>query len=421
MNNDIILNKINGFGYNSVGPVVYDYTCWILHECEKRNIKKVYFLARDGCVLHKIAKKICKEHKLDIECRYLYCSRFSLRTPTYHFIGEEAFKLIFVRGYHTTPETLLQRVALDEESREQIYAEVGIENKDEELSPTRFKELSTKLRNNNLFRSKVYERSRKAYESTIKYFKQEKVFDDDNFVIVDSGWTGSIQRSFRQLFESQGFTPKITGFYFGLYKKPKVKEDGEYLTYYFNANSNLKHKIMFNNTLLECMLFANTGMTIGYDDSEEKIKPIFKKYDNWMKKIATSQMEGVLRYTEEHISNFYEYSYKAAIKDNYKLLKKIMVYPTQSEIDIFNNFYFCDDVSESYHMLMVDKENKKALKTCMFLPCLFRKIFHFNTETPSRLYWPYGVINCCSKILRPWYRLNVMAWDFVRFVFKSKK
>ena len=85
-----------------VAPVLYGYVCWVLKEAEKRGICTLYFLSRDGYILRKIAQQICEKKKMRIECRYLYCSRASLRMPAYHLIGEEAYRLLFQGGYHVT-------------------------------------------------------------------------------------------------------------------------------------------------------------------------------------------------------------------------------------------------------------------------------------------------------------------------------
>jgi len=95
------------------GPMLYDYVWFILEEAKKRNIYRLYFLARDGYLLRKIACEICKKNGLSIECKYLYVSRMSLRIPTLHFIGNEGLDVLFFGGYEITLELLLQRINLD--------------------------------------------------------------------------------------------------------------------------------------------------------------------------------------------------------------------------------------------------------------------------------------------------------------------
>lgn len=61
-------------------PVLLDYVQWVLKEAQARNITTLYFLARDGFVLREIAERVCMKDRIPIHCRYLYCSRASLRS-----------------------------------------------------------------------------------------------------------------------------------------------------------------------------------------------------------------------------------------------------------------------------------------------------------------------------------------------------
>jgi len=72
LNFDDISSFMLEYSHRVVGPVMYRYTAWVISEALKRGFKKLYFLARDGFVLHKIAKKICENMNIDIQCEYLY-------------------------------------------------------------------------------------------------------------------------------------------------------------------------------------------------------------------------------------------------------------------------------------------------------------------------------------------------------------
>ncbi|MFR1474267.1 MAG: hypothetical protein ACLSB9_00195 [Hydrogeniiclostridium mannosilyticum] len=61
------------------------------------------------------------------------------------------------------------------------------------------------------------------------------MLDGDPVAVVDTGWTGSIQRSLRQLLRSAGGNGGISGFCFGLYQEPKDPADGDYMAWYFSG------------------------------------------------------------------------------------------------------------------------------------------------------------------------------------------
>ncbi len=56
------------------GPMLYAYVTWILQECQKRDIRRLYFIARDGYVPKKIADDIITQDWLPVETKYVYCS-----------------------------------------------------------------------------------------------------------------------------------------------------------------------------------------------------------------------------------------------------------------------------------------------------------------------------------------------------------
>ena len=406
------------FAYEQVSPVLVEYTKWVLLECQKIKINKVYFLARDGFVLREIAQAICKKNNIDIDCRYLYVSRYSLRMPTFNLIGEEAYKMLFIKSYYYTLESILKRAGLDKNEIGQIACELKEQDIHKNLSKSEFQELTSKLKNSDTFNKILEKNSREAYDNIIRYFEEQKLFEEDKIVIVDSGWTGSMQRSLRQIADAYGYKGKITGFYFGLFTKQK-EEDGEYLTYYFSANKNKKHKIMFNSNLFECMLSANHGMTMGYKLQEDKMVPVLNDYENKeMLKFINIQIDNIKKYALENIDKLTisDFNLKKSIKFTYKKLKRIMIYPTKEEVKMLSNFTFCDDASEGYFMPLADKNQTKELKAQMLIPRLFKFVFGKKKKN-NPIFWPYGVIAFQPKVLRPWYRLNIMIWDFLRFTF----
>ena len=213
-----ILNDIRRYAKRIVGPVALAYTKWIIHEAEKRNITRLYFLARDGYLLYKIAKRICSTGISNIECRYLYCSRASLRAPTYHLIGKEAYELLTLGGYYATPKTILMRASLNDGEIDEICDILGVKDKNKVLSDKELSSFRALLAECDLYKNAVIKKSRPTYEPTISYLRQEGLFECDSVAIVDSGWTGSMQRSLRQLLESAGYKGRLIGFYFGMYR-----------------------------------------------------------------------------------------------------------------------------------------------------------------------------------------------------------
>ena len=408
------------YGKRVVGPVMLPFTVWIIEQAERKGIKKIYFLARDGYLLFEIARRICAYRKNGIECRYLYCSRQALRNPTYHLIGAEALELLTLGGYYATRKSVLRRAPISEGELNAILESLYIEKPDAPLSPKELEEFKSQLKGSNLYKTAVNEGSKKAYEATLGYLRQEGLFEDKTVAIADSGWTGSMQRSLRQLLESDGFNGRICGFYFGMYASGKEKKDGEYNTFYFDSISGAKRKATFNNNLFECMLSAPHPMTTGYAQRHKgEFYPVFAPdASGAQRKMIKAQIEGAIEYAEEKLAVMQPFVYKKEVKEVYRLLKRYTVYPTRRFAQTYGSFAFCDDVTEGYYIPLADLSQKKLLKKYMFIPRLMRKLFSLKAEASGELYWPYGVIALCPAPLRPWYRLNVRAWEILKAYLK---
>ncbi len=418
MSGDII-SEMRGVSREYVGPIMYEYCHWILHEASQRKIKRIYFLARDGYLLLQIAKIICERKYPETECRYLYCSRASLRMPTYHIIGDEMYDLLLLGGYYLTPKTVLQRGGISEEQLYEILEELSISDENAVLGEAEFKEFSKKVRKSEKYKNAVLKISKASYPAAVGYLRQEGLFECDRVAVADSGWTGSMQRSLRQIMRSDGYTGGFIGFYFGMYSKPNDTDDGEYLTYYFNAKNGAARKALFSNNLFECMLSAPHGMTTGYKYENDRYFPVLTECSNdETLAIVQSQIDTAVKYSIEMETSDLKFNYKKSLCKCGKLLKKIMVYPTRKQVELYGNFLFCDDVTEKYHLPLAACDSS-LLEDYLFIVRVFRKVFHIKSKrtSPAPL-WIYGTIAFQPRYIRWWYRANVYVWEWLRNILR---
>ncbi len=414
---DGLKNKTREYAYQNIGPVVYEYTLWVLNELCRLGIKKVYFLARDGCLPYKIACELCKSQFSGIEPKYVYCSRLSLRTPTYHLIGDEAFRLLTLNGYLVTPRSVLKRALLNESTQSKILLELGIDNADRPLGKRELDIFRAKLSKNELYKSEVYRISKEAYDPAIKYFKDMGLFNESRIAIVDSGWSGSMQRSLRQLLESAGYRGKIYGFYFGMYDLPKERCDGKYFTFYFSKKEGLLRKVNFNNNLFECMLSAPHPMTVGYVIKDNRACPVFaSEASKEMAELIDAQIDSVLDYVKSQLHvPAVQFNKRRSVSICYRILKRAMTRPTVCEAEIYSHFMFCDDVTDAAEVALSAKEYESRLRHYLFIPRLIKRVFKQDKREAS-LMWVHGVIAYLNKYKQIWYRLNVFLWNIIKFL-----
>lgn len=417
------IDNMKNFAKDYAYPVALSYTSWILNDCVKNGHKKIYFLARDGYILYEIAKRICKEKKLDIDCRYLYCSRFALRLPSYFFMSEkELDENLFTFSSAFNPMTIFKKINADSEQIKKLSNCLEIEDINKKMIFSEYQEFIKKLKNSKEFTEILQKNSKKAFENAKNYFKQEKLFQDEEVVFVDLGWVGSMQHCLKLLLNQSNYSGKLKGYFFGLFNN-LPQSDGEVKTFYFSHNKNKWRKILFNVNVFECMFSANHGMTLYYEKNEQnKFVPVLNEHNHTeMNELLKTQIDEIISQTENNLQNINieTFDYKKEVKKLFALLKKCMVYPTKEICEIFSNYVMCDDTTENYHYPLASKELSKSLKSQMLFPRIFNKLFKRKT-TPQPILWTYGVIAYQPKILRPWYRLNIKLVSYLSFTINKK-
>ena len=264
-------------GTNVVGPLWFGFAEWCLDEAQKRGIKRLYFVARDGQIFHKVASEIARQRGIAVECRYLYGSRQAWHLPGLAQLDEDAFKWIFNRQRYLTAEQVFKRVGLEPKVFKAELDAIGIleDGWTTDLSIEQTERLRELLRTPQLLEA-VQQRVAEARELAIRYLQQECVLDGTPYALVDIGWHGNMQRSFGALLradESRKNLP-VTGMYFGLQRRPPDTALDQYVSCWPGTPRELWALRNLNAALLEMMAAADHGTVLGYRDDGGVIRPI---------------------------------------------------------------------------------------------------------------------------------------------------
>lgn len=348
--------------YNRIfAPALLDFVEWVLKETQNSGIRRLYFLARDEYQMYLTADFLCKKRELDIDCRYLYGSRYAWRMPQFALMGKTCLDMLCRGGIDVTFEKVMKRGGLTDEEAALVAEEVGFaQDYKKVLSYADVQQLKKPLEESRYFLSMVYEHSKDAYETTIGYLRQEGLFDDVPYALVDSGWTGSLQQTLTQLLDCAGCKKQMEGFYFGLYELPKGVGKNGYHTYYFGPDYGMKRKVYFSNCLYEAVYSAPHGMTVGYElcgngAETQKYCPVFYNKQN-LNQLRMEQEEKWLKdYLKGNVTG-------QGAKHTYQLFKRFMGSPTPEEAKTYGNLVFSDDVTEEQVQCVAARLNKEDIK-----------------------------------------------------------
>ena len=171
-------------------PALIEYVNWVIKDSAGKGIKRLYFLSRDAYPMYIAAAKIVEKSGIDIECRYLKVSRYSLRIPEYHLLGEKSLDRIFISGIDVSLQKILRRAGLTDKEIEEICKEISYaEDIDKVLNRKEILDLKEQFKKaSKLIFKYIDKHSKEAYQNCLGYLKQEGMLEEIPWAVVDSGW-----------------------------------------------------------------------------------------------------------------------------------------------------------------------------------------------------------------------------------------
>lgn len=333
-----------------LAPCISSFVLWVLKDAVEKGIKRLYFLARDGYFMYRAACIFCEKKRIPVECRYLYCSRFSLRVPMYHLDMEEAMEYICRGGIDVTLEKIFDRSGITCSEREQVLDGLTLPFEMEEVIPyAKLGEVRKALEGSSCFQMYVYRHSVEAFPALEGYLKQEGFLDGVEDALVDSGWVGSMQKTLNRVLSHMGRSREAEGYYWGIYELPGGVKKEQYHCYYFSPGGQLREKVYFSNCLFEAVFSAPHGMTLGYEKKDSGYCPRFSPISRERIEFMEQTEKYLTVYVKEIADCILDLSQVDCEEDKKvikKLLKLFMGNPTKEEAELYGALKFSDDVMD---------------------------------------------------------------------------
>ena len=354
-------------GASLVAPVLLSFTLWILNEAKKKGLKKLYFIARDGQVLLEIARKVQKHIEIDMELRYLYGSRQAWVLACTDGISEEQLDFLFLKTPYLSLRLLSERTGLNmNDIRKEFRSNYGKDILPEEELNDQDERRLRALFAQEPIRSALVEVIREQNSRVKAYFRQEGLFAEMPFGIVDLGWKGSMQDALERIlgYAHGPDNPELVGFYFGVTKTAGERlNKNRKLGFCFSPDD--PHSVLLVEEtlyLLETFTAADHGLTLSYDFQGEtqKWQPRLKEDKN------TDALQWGLQSLREGIDSFIESFPPAYLNDIGSMdmnlqrkiaasLLRIIVYdPTIEEAAAVGEYRLKRDPNESFFIRLAE-------------------------------------------------------------------
>lgn len=385
---------------NVSAPLLYFFVQWIMSKAIELKIERLYFLSRDGQILYKIAEKILEKYNYNIEIQYLFVSRQSLLFSAISEINQEALQWIMAPTQILTPRIILRRINFNPDELGDSLNKFGfLQNIDEQIPENRKGNFINFLKSNSEL---ILSRAGEYRKNAIGYLKQEGLSGSSNIGLVDIGWSGTLQRSISRLLEREGYNNAIYGFYFGLKRRLKNKDNDQLFSWFTDYENPRKlDKDTYIIPMTELFTQADHGGVHSYffdkDSKKCEVKLIKEKNESGMNWGIDIQQKAVLNYTDlilnssiglENVEtplNFLESNYR-----------KFLLNPDIMEAKAYGSFPLAEDQNESYYHPLAKKYSlPRLLKTIL----LGKSIKHNHNE------WQEGAFRISSKLLLSIYNL----------------
>ena len=360
-------------GANVIGPVFFLFVLWLLREAKKVGLKRLYFVSRDGQILLKIAKIICKNLGYNFELRYLNVSRKSLYLPS--LTEKVKSELDWIKKRE------LQSVSILEICKRVNISPISIKT---ELEKYGFSQdvWKNKLNNREIKKAKkcfkeksiqkiINENEKKSLENTIGYLKQEKIVKNFlDFGVVDIGWTGRSLALLNIILQKNGYGDSLSlkGFYFGLW--PDIKTKNRMISFITSPKLTKMIKYMNNRVIIEIFSSADHGMVTTYKKENSKYIPVLsslgiREIGQWG---ILTQQASILKFVEEFTknidSNIIEHKDSELIVG--KLLSNFLSNPSYEEANVYGKYYFSEKETEDDFMELAPFVTFKQILLWMF-------------------------------------------------------
>lgn len=199
-------------GVSLGGPVLYGYVLWVLQEALRQGIRTLFFVARDGYLLKKIADVIIKEQKLNLQTRYLYGSRYAWRVPVVS-LNEDDFRnwLLNIVNFATFDE-VIEHLHMKPEELTEHFPEL-FRRKGRRLSLKERLIVKDILLSDEELLWKIREKNEIFRYEAMAYLKQEISCAEGKIAFVEMNGTGFTQYCMQKLMEEFYKEPVATFFY----------------------------------------------------------------------------------------------------------------------------------------------------------------------------------------------------------------
>ncbi|MAS96512.1 MAG: hypothetical protein CMO55_25265 [Verrucomicrobiales bacterium] len=291
---------------NVVAPWICALAAQMVKLAEKHNLKRLYFLSRDGEILMRVAQRIAPS---TLECRYLYSSRRAWCFPG--MLADDKASRRWLETFAVSPKSILNSLEFQEDETGKILDELGLSEEEslQRADPMERAFVWDHLRTTGRM-EQVLERAKRSREACLAYLKQEGLFDTTDWAVCDVGWVLNGQAALTRLLRTQDPQAVARGLYFMVNRRrPPLSETGPFHSWLLDealpcGSGAMTETLTWMSGLIEEFFLSSSEQSVrGYtsDEASQQSEPIFTRntIDQTTKRHAQELRNAVDFLTEE--------------------------------------------------------------------------------------------------------------------------
>lgn len=395
-------------GYNILGPILHHFSEWIIAQANKHDIKRVFFLARDGWIIKKAVDLILKSSQYNISTCYLFASRRCYNLPALASIEDSDFHFLFDGGRRHSALTLFNKLGISKEKISPLVTKY-FSNPEEIIDQSvHYRKLEALfMEASNI----IAEHAAEERKVLVNYFKKNGVYDE-KIIIVDIGWHGSLQRAVKKMSQIEGKNCDIKGLYFGLFDSPKhFSRECDMNAYFFNYGipSENEHLIKQSVEVIELLFSAPHCGVEKITQQDGQFKAVFTqptKHEKHRQHISKQLYHGAMQFIIDFDMLFNGVTLPFTPRNYAAPLETLLTSPSNKDIEMFSKVHHAAGFGAAHYEPLIPP--KISFPAALFSPRVIIKKF-------ERAFWPRGYEALQSRgVIRFSYRS-------ARFLSKIKK
>ncbi|MBB1607073.1 MULTISPECIES: CDP-glycerol glycerophosphotransferase family protein [unclassified Pseudomonas] len=258
------------YAYTRASLYLVCYAMWVVRDAMARGIECLYFVARDGHHLKRIADAIIEECGLPLQTRYLYGSRQAWWVASYvDEIDPEFFASILAYTGAISFDGLLEGLRLDAGQFAEFFPDLSVPARRDDL-PTTFVTLAVhEAKNAERYRRHLLEVGNRERPTAIGYLRSQIDFDQ-RFAFVEYWGRGYTQDCLARLLELAAGSPVPADFY---YARSIYRSQPGRARYNLTVS---RASLLFVETLFANLPYASTS---GYEQRDGDFMPVIPPRD----------------------------------------------------------------------------------------------------------------------------------------------